>query len=211
MRFDFHFLKIRFHRLSRFHRFSALILAIILTVYSTENYIEHKKRNQQLYDSLKYDIDEPDISTHHVYNIFFIETNPDRDYLTWKDICAIESAAFNNPSARVYVYSLAAKFNQIDLRKNYQNIKLVKLDPLAIFSGTPLMPWWRSGAIDSSSYKVAHLSDAVRLAVLYKYGGFYSDTDTITLKSFTGLINYNGFGILDEKSETLGLGTICLT
>ena len=68
------------------------------------------------------------------------------------------------------------------------------------------MSWWQSGSVNCSQYKIAHLSDAVRLALLYKYGGFYSDTDTITLKSFSDLINYNGFGVLDENGEALGLG-----
>ena len=33
------------------------------------------------------------------YNIFFVETNRDRLVLSNKELCAIESAAFNNPSS----------------------------------------------------------------------------------------------------------------
>ena len=120
-------IKLRHHKLSRFQRLFILVMTLYLTIYFTSSYVEQKRKNQELYDSVKYDSEEPDILNGQAYNIFFIETDPGREYFTWKDLSAIESAAFNNPNARVYVYSLTAKFNQVDLRTTYQNIKLTKL------------------------------------------------------------------------------------
>ena len=44
---------------------------------------------------------------------------------------------------------------------------------------------------------------------MWKYGGVYSDLDTITVKSFESLIkNKSGFGCLDEGYKSLGSGVI---
>jgi hypothetical protein len=51
------------------------------------------------------------------------------------------------------------------------------------------------------------MSDAGRLALLLKHGGFYSDLDTITLKSFASLRKYNGAGYLyGGGNDMLGNG-----
>ena len=56
------------------------------------------------------------------YNIFFTETNSKRNYFSPRQICAIESAALNNPSAKINVYADSAKLHRKWLDK-YQNIK----------------------------------------------------------------------------------------
>ena len=54
--------------------------------------------------------------------------------------------------------------------------------------------------------------DAARLALLYKYGGLYSDLDTITIKSFEPLMKYSGFGYMTESNRSsLGNGLIIFT
>ena len=51
--------------------------------------------------------------------------------------------------------------------------------------------------------------DAARLALLYKYGGVYSDLDTITIKSFEPIMKYSGFGHITESiSSTAANGLI---
>ena len=71
------------------------------------------------------------------YNIFFIETNPDRILFTTKQLCAIESAAKNNPNGNVYVLSIKAIQNEqfINLKSFYSNIKFMKFVPNEIFKG----------------------------------------------------------------------------
>lgn len=56
------------------------------------------------------------------------------------------------------------------------------------------------------------MTDAARFSLLYKYGGVYSDLDTITLKSFEPLIKQNnvngGAGYLYEEGDSLGAGVL---
>jgi len=129
-------------------------------------------------------------------NIFFFETNSERDFFSTRVTCAFESAALLNPSSYIQVFSFNAKFHHsYDIVPIYPNVKLNKLKLTEIFEETPLMCWWKTGSVKKSPFMHAHLADALRLAILWKYGGFYSDIDTITLKSFIGLASYDGFGL----------------
>ncbi|KDO53263.1 hypothetical protein CISIN_1g047256mg [Citrus sinensis] len=62
-----------------------------------------------------------------------------------------------------------------------------------LFRNTPAGAWFdemKSGNKDPGEIPLAqNLSNLIRLAVLYKYGGVYLDTDFILLKSFEGLRN----------------------
>ncbi|CAN0879787.1 Lactosylceramide 4-alpha-galactosyltransferase [Linum grandiflorum] len=65
-----------------------------------------------------------------------------------------------------------------------------------LFRGTPAESWFedlKRGEKDPGEIPLAqNLSNLIRLAVLYKYGGVYLDTDVIVLKSFRGLRNSIG-------------------
>ena len=134
------------------------------------------------------------------YNIFFVETNLEHTTLTTKQMCAVESAALHNRNANVFVVSIRAVLNETLLFKTYKNFIWLRLLPNEIFSDTPLLQWWLSAKVFKSVYMTAHLSDAVRLALLWKFGGFYSDLDTITIKSFEPLLKYEGAGYIHSKS-----------
>ena len=75
------------------------------------------------------------------YNIFFFETNSQNKYFYLRQLCAIESAAKNNPNARIYVYSLTAQMNQIFLDK-YPNVLPKKLDIDEFVNGTIIANWY---------------------------------------------------------------------
>jgi hypothetical protein len=67
-----------------------------------------------------------------------------------------------------------------------------------------------SNAFCRESYKAkkwAFVADYVRLAVLYKYGGIYMDTDVEVLKSFDDLLANNGF-LCFENKKMVSIGTI---
>jgi hypothetical protein len=52
----------------------------------------------------------PDDDRHEKrYNFFFVESDKSRLNFDLKELCAVESAALNNPNANVYVYYLKAK------------------------------------------------------------------------------------------------------
>lgn len=63
---------------------------------------------------------------------------------------------------------------------NLYNVSNKVINLTQIFQDTPLDAWYKSGVINNSPYRVYHLSDALRLTVLWKNGGTYLDTDVIT-------------------------------
>lgn len=143
-------------------------------------------------------------------NIFFVETNYSREFLSTKQMCAIESAAFNNPDSNVYIYSFKAKISE-KLVKIYKNLKYIHSTPEEIFENTPLFSWWRknSSIVQNGPYFTFHMTDSIRIAFLYKYGGFYSDLDTIMLRNLNPIQNLNGLGILIEFDElSIGSGVL---
>ena len=105
------------------------------------------------------------------YNIFFAETNKTRKEFDMKQLCAIESAALNNPSANVYLYSINA--SNIESLSSYSNLNYVKLIPEQIFSNTKLENWWKNNTnkILTATYSIQDISDSIRLSLLWKYGG----------------------------------------
>lgn len=77
-----------------------------------------------------------------------------------------------------------------------------------LFENTPLETWWENTGKQLKNDKFRFWSDAARLAILYKRGGIYFDTDVLTLGDFSKLrnvvfINYakthvsNGMIIMD--------------
>lgn len=78
------------------------------------------------------------------------------------------------------------------LDRNYR-VAAVTPDLSFLFKNTPAETWLnelKSGNKDPGEIPLAqNLSNLIRLAVLYKYGGVYLDTDFIVLKSFVGLRN----------------------
>ena len=103
------------------------------------------------------------------FNIILIETNLNRRLTDFKQNCAIESAARNNPNANVMVFTLSADMDS-RLINEYRNINLVKKPVEDLFNGTPLFDWWqsKSAKILASTFFKEHLSDGLRLSLLYK-------------------------------------------
>ena len=55
--------------------------------------------------------------------------------------------------------------------------------------------------------KWAFVSDYARLAILYKYGGIYMDTDVEVIKPFDNLLTYQAF-LCFESSKMVSIGTL---
>ncbi|KAL8152770.1 hypothetical protein V2J09_010530 [Rumex salicifolius] len=72
-------------------------------------------------------------------------------------------------------------------------IILISPDIPLLLRHTPALKWYRkveTGEIDVGEIPFSqNLSNLMRLAVLYKYGGIYLDTDFIVLRKFSGLRN----------------------
>ena len=139
-----------------------------------------------------------------VFNIFLIETNryPDRSIFDFKQLCSVESAAFNNPNALIHFYTLhsSAQLNK-DILNKYENIKTIHFTVDQEFQNTSFADWWSKNQelVLKSKFGMVHVSDALRLALVFKYGGIYMDLDTITIKDLEPLINYPGSGYEDPN------------
>ncbi|WRX23831.1 Glycosyltransferase [Theobroma cacao] len=85
------------------------------------------------------------------------------------------------------------------------NVLAVTPDLPFLVKNTPAEPWLddlKSGNMDPGSIPLFnHLSDLIRLAVLYKYGGVYLDTDFIFLKDLSGLRNAIGAQSINQQTK----------
>ena len=160
-----------------------LILIILISNYFSKNPIKFGKN----------ELNEKN-------NMFFIETNLKRDFFSQRQLCAVESAALHNPNAIVKVYSINAKINEKILDK-YSNIQLFKLDFTEIFKGTIFETWFVSNKIKllNGPFYNEHASDILRIVLLWKFGGYYSDLDTITVRNIQPLLKYSGAALQEDN------------
>ena len=110
-------------------------------------------------------------------------------YLTWSTnplkpwrLAVIDSIFFHHPDARVHVYSDELAKDPTPLHifvKAGYSIEAVAVDYDEIFAGTPILPWILN---PDNRAKLNFVSDALRLALVWKRGGCYVDFDAILLK-----------------------------
>ncbi|WZY92078.1 hypothetical protein YC2023_064407 [Brassica napus] len=127
-----------------------------------------------------------------------------------REMLAVDTLFTTNPNACLVILS-----NSLDSPRGYTilkpfldqgfNLVAVTLDIPFLVKNTPAEAWLKklkSGKMDPGSIPLfMHLSDLTRLAVLYKYGGIYLDTDIIFLNSVTGLRNAIGAQSLDPETK----------
>ena len=133
--------------------------------------------------------------------------------------CNVEAAVKHHPNATVclLIHSKdALTLSRIgdDLQKivQYHNttdanrqLLVLPLNLDAIFRRTPLHDWWNEDLqFTLSKWKTNHLSDAARLAFLWKYGGLYLDHDVMTVNSTDNLTNAIGLNSMEDRESGLG-------
>ena len=128
--------------------------------------------------------------------MFFIESSG-RTKLSPRQACSVESAArFSRLQVQVILLS-----DTLDLTDNSTcnlftsqqiNIGFWKADLATFYEGTPLQHLVKSEIFLKSPHHVTHQSDAMRLALIFKYGGFYSDLDSVILSDLRQLRNVVG-------------------
>ncbi|KAJ4886461.1 hypothetical protein Rs2_26209 [Raphanus sativus] len=128
-----------------------------------------------------------------------------------REMLAVDTLFTTNPGACLVILS-----NSLDSPKGHTilkplldqgfNLAAVTPDIPFLVKNTPAEAWLKklkSGKMDPGSIPLfMNLSDLTRLAVLYKYGGIYLDTDIIFLNSMTGLRNAIGAQSLHPKTKT---------
>lgn len=135
--------------------------------------------------------DKEDVNKIPSDKMFFFETSG-KSWLNPRQLCAVESAARNSLLSRVIVLInndtltlnrdendvLCAVFNG----KFPSKIRFHKVDITEDISDTPLTPLFVLSSLKLSQYPSTHLSDILRIAFLYKFGGFYADLDYVFVK-----------------------------
>jgi len=128
--------------------------------------------------------------------MFFLEMSG-RGHLTARQACSVESAArFSKLPVKVLMFSdtlnLDANVTCHLYTELSQKVSFHSADLDMLFADTPLENLHKSGNISRSPHRATHLADAIRLVIAYKYGGFYSDLDTIVLQPLDTFINVIG-------------------
>ena len=135
--------------------------------------------------------------------MFFLETSG-RSWLTPREACALESAAkFSN--LRVNILLTSPFLDTFDnstcyLYMTVENVIFYTINLAKIFSRTPLEGFEKRKSLIDSQYRSVHLSDSLRLALIYKAGGFYSDLDSVTLRDLSKLKNVIGATFKDKNT-----------
>ncbi|XP_073485158.1 alpha-1,4-N-acetylglucosaminyltransferase-like [Aquarana catesbeiana] len=122
-------------------------------------------------------------------SIIFVETI---DKLPPKSLvlCAIESAAHYYPNRSVVFFmkgltetnAKEVKNKHLSMFSSLKNVYFFPLQMEAILADTPLLSWYQKVDPAKERYWAHVSSDACRLALLWKHGGIYMDTDFISLR-----------------------------
>ncbi|ERM95226.1 lactosylceramide 4-alpha-galactosyltransferase [Amborella trichopoda] len=141
-----------------------------------------------------------------------------RFFMTWisslesfgfREFFTVESVFKSHPSACVLILSKAmdSRKGNIVLRplltKGYR-VMAIAPDFEYLFRKTDAEAWFNQlgrGNVDPGEVSLGqNLSNLLRLAVLYKFGGVYIDSDVIVMKSFAGLRNAIGAQTVDLET-----------
>eukprot|EP00736_Rhodelphis_marinus_P012286 Rmarinus@m.13262 len=145
-----------------------------------------------------------DTPTHRT--IHFVVSQP-TTHLGERLRCAIESAGRENPDAVVAVWANALQghhlWSEDERRSLAGDIRFIPYQFHHVFRFTPLLQWYTEQYREEGFF-LNNLSNAMRLALLYKYGGVYMDTDVLSLRSIVDVRNTVGAErneCLDEDKE----------
>ncbi|XP_037897326.1 lactosylceramide 4-alpha-galactosyltransferase-like [Glossina fuscipes] len=138
-------------------------------------------------------------------------------HLTFRQACAIESAALHNRKSDVFVLFAASRYMDAAIRNesrfkvllHYKNVHFRNVHLWSYTLNTPGYAWLKKDEVFMSSfyvhrYFVSHISDFLRFMTLWRFGGTYLDTDTITLKSLE-LLPPNYAGIESKFNVAAGV------
>eukprot|EP01023_Acetabularia_acetabulum_P038635 TRINITY_DN3700_c0_g1_i5.p1 TRINITY_DN3700_c0_g1~~TRINITY_DN3700_c0_g1_i5.p1 ORF type:complete len:413 (-),score=62.61 TRINITY_DN3700_c0_g1_i5:63-1301(-) len=109
---------------------------------------------------------------------------------------SLESVFLFHPKACVFIYSDSLTEERFSRFKEAGYV--VKISPLQstmthLVQGTPIEVWWHGREFyKREPYWINNFTNALRLLVLYEFGGVWLDTDIILFKSFLPLKNAVG-------------------
>ena len=141
-------------------------------------------------------------------NAFFHETSG-RQFLNFREACAVESLAHNNPNLTVHLLMTGQNVElnsptMKTLRQYYNNIRITNINLDDYIVDSQLERWYFCTTWKNGSYAVSHLSDALRFLTLSKFGGYYFDLDIIHFRPVTSYRNF----VVEEYSYHPGSSVI---
>ena len=177
--------------------------------------------NVELEELTTDDIDESGSSSST--QMFFVESSG-RDHLLPRQVCAVESAIGSAKVSKVIVTMISSHLNlaasnatcqlyKAEEKSGRAILEFKRLNLDLIFKDTQFYKMYRDGIFEqkvipvgSPGYvkgllKAVNLSDAIRIALIYKFGGWYSDLDVVFLKSISSLKNVIGSDEYIEKEN----------
>ncbi|XP_065304613.1 lactosylceramide 4-alpha-galactosyltransferase-like [Dermacentor albipictus] len=126
--------------------------------------------------------------------MLFLETGHAFD-VTGRFSCAIESAARHHPGWTVNVLAAVGTPNSTDvwldgpfrqMLGRFPNVAFDSVQVADVIRGTPLGSWSLPDPLKDGPGVNEQLSNALRLALLYKRGGVYLDKDTVVMRPLHG-------------------------
>ncbi|CAG0915854.1 unnamed protein product [Notodromas monacha] len=184
-------------RYSKATVFFAVIIVILVGILITKpkNWLELRQSQNDEVKVSQQTLKTIDASKIPENAIYLMETSG-LPMLSPKQLCAVESAALHHPNRSV-VMAVNNKFLQLPIvlkswSEMYPNVMFINLDIVQWLNGTILLPWLSKNLLDKSPFKTPQASNALRYATLFKYGGFYLDTDVIVLRPMDDLVNAVG-------------------
>ncbi|XP_029473162.1 alpha-1,4-N-acetylglucosaminyltransferase-like [Rhinatrema bivittatum] len=149
------------------------------------------KHSWTLYRSL---YNQPTVKVANIesnHGIFFAETTENLEVSSLV-VCAIESASRTYPNRSIYFFmkgltedmtiTKSSFYKAIPLLSSIKNVKILPLNFENVFKDTPLLPWYQKVNPVKESYWTHISSDGFRLAMIWKHGGIYMDTDIISMR-----------------------------
>lgn len=169
------------------------VLNIFTVDFNDENLVGNINQTNQTHFYLEnFSHYENELLTNRL-NIFFVQTS-ENDNILFRHGCSIESAARLHPTSRIFVLMRSQTIHRqkgsFTRLLTYTNIRFIHFNEHEIYANTNLMHLNRTQHRQFIRYfAISHLSDFVRTALLYKYGGIYFDLDVIPLRDFRSFSN----------------------
>ncbi|XP_010212002.1 PREDICTED: alpha-1,4-N-acetylglucosaminyltransferase [Tinamus guttatus] len=124
-------------------------------------------------------------------SIFFLETTERLEPPPLVS-CSVESAARIYPDRPVILFMKGlnnetaldsnSSYAAFSLLSSMSNVFIFPLQMEILFENTPLLQWYKEVNPEQEKNWVHISSDASRLALIWKYGGIYMDTDVISIR-----------------------------
>lgn len=163
-----------------------LLLTVLLTIERTKIQFRNLDTNTTYV-----------LNTNDLYHFILLYNKP----ISPTSLCGIESlhtTLINNPNSYIWVWMSNTSFWPIELSGN-ERIKVMHANFTALVKETPLETFYDRKGFDYGTYDIQNRANALRLAIVYKFGGMYIDADFVVINDPSSL----GYGIHFQDSGSL--------